>query len=280
MSWAFFRAAVVLGALPVLAAVVARPPVPGLVFVVAGLGAVLGFAGRSALLVLFLRRGLAKVSAGAPPSQPLLGNLAGALLGAGVAAPVALLLESHGRAALALGGLVALLPAAALAWRTARRDQGPRTLTLARWLLVETALPSGLLAASAGAGAVWLRLHGTDMVPPGELARHLGGTVWLYALLLGLGSFLKARAELQSGLVLVAAAAPLPERAGPGPILVGALVGTALLLSAPLLPALPFATVLTMKTALGLVGGAGLSVLGALQGALATTRSRPSDLAR
>lgn len=276
MSWALVRAAVVLGLLPVLAALVARPPVPGLVLVVAGLGAVLGFAGRSALLVLFLRRGLAKVRAGAPAAHPLLGNLASALTGSAAAASLAQALESSAQAAIALGGLAALLPAAALAWRAARHEQGPRALSRFRWLLVETALPSGLLAASAGAAAVWLRLHGSASVPPGELARHLGGTVWLYALLLGLGSFLKARAELQSGLVTVA----LPERAGPGPVLVGALVGTALLLSAPLLPALRFEAVLALKVALGLLGGAGLSVLGALQGALATTRSLPSALAR
>lgn len=268
MTWALVRASVVLVLVPVLAALVARPPVPGLPYVVAGLGAVLGFAGRSALFVLFVRRGLVKSTAGARPHGLLLGNLVGALLGAAAALPFALALEGFTRAAIVGGGVAALLPAAALALRATRAERGPRTVSLAVWLLRDTALPAGLLAAVAGAGAVWVRLHAFDVVPPGELARHLGGTTYLYAILLGIGGFLKASAEIKGGLVVTA----VPQRSTPGPLLLGAALGTALLLSAPLLPALPFATVLWLKVALGLIGGGGLSLLGALQGARAAAR--------
>ncbi|MBI1947047.1 MAG: hypothetical protein HYS27_15225 [Deltaproteobacteria bacterium] len=273
MRWALVRATAVLLALPLLAALVARPPVPGLATVLGGLGFVLGFAARSALFVLFVRRGLVAVSPGERARGTLLGNLAAGLLGAAVAAPFAIGLEGFGRAAIFLGGAAALVPAAALALRDTRVPRGTRAVPLWRWLVLEHALPAGLLAAGAGTGALWLRLHLLDVVPPGELARHLGGTTCLYALLLGLGATMKGFAEVRHRLVVVT----LPSWQTPGPLLPGVALGVALLLTAPLLPSLPYATVLGLKVALGLVVGGALAALGALRGARAA--KLPADAA-
>lgn len=270
MPWALVRATAVLLALPLLAALIARPPVPGLALVVAGLGFVLGFAARSALYVLFVRRGLVTVSPDGRARGTTVGNLAAGVVGALVAAPFAVALDGYGRAAVFLAGAAALVPAAALALRDTRSPRRTRAVPLWRWLLLEHALAAGLLAACAGTGALWLRLHALDVVPPGELARHLGGTTCLYALLLGLGSALKGFAEVRHRLVVV----ELPARQTPGPFVLGVALGVALLLTAPLLPALAYPTVLALKVALGLVVGGTLSALGALRGARAAEQQR------
>lgn len=272
MRLALLRAVAILVALPLVAALLTRAPVPGLSVVVGGLGLVLGYVARSALFVVLLRRGLVAVAPerdgpGAGLGAVALGNVVAGVLGAATAMPFAIGLEGYSRTAVFLGGVAAMVPAAAMALRDTRRALRGRALPCWRWLVVGHALPSGMLAAGAGACALWLRLHAFDAVPPGELARHLGGTTCLYAVLLGLGAALKGFAEVQHRLVVV----DLPLRVTPGPLLPGVALGVALLLSAPLLPPLPFGAVLALKVALGVVVGGALAALGALRGARAAT---------
>ncbi|MCC7071057.1 MAG: hypothetical protein IT383_07035 [Deltaproteobacteria bacterium] len=263
MRLALLRAGIILLALPLLAALIARPPVPALPLVLGGLGLVLGYVARSAMLLVLVRRGAVAVAPDGGARSALLGNLAAGVLGAALAAPFAIALEGYARAAIFLGGVAAMFPAAAIVLRDLRHARATRAASTLRWLLLWHALPSGLLAAGAGAGALWLRLHALDVVPPGELARHFGGTTCLYALLLGLGGVVKGYAEVRHRLVVVT----LPLRPMPGPILPGVALGVALLLLAPLMPPLPFGTVLALKVALGVVVGGALSALGALRGA-------------
>ncbi len=265
MRVALLRAVSILLALPVLAALVTRPPVPALPVALGGLGLVLGYVTRSALRVALVRRGMITIAPTGDARTTLLSGLVAGALGAGVAAPFAVALEGYASFAIALGGAAAMVPGAAIALREVGAVRTTRALGFWRWLLLWHALPSGLLAAGAGTCALWLRLHALDVVPPGELARHLGGTTCLYALLLGLGGAVKGYAEVHHRVVAV----QLPARATPGPLVPGLALGVALLLAAPLLPTLPFASVLALKVALGVVVGGALSALGALRGARA-----------
>jgi hypothetical protein len=106
------------------------------------------------------------------------------------------------------------------------------------------------------------------VVTGASAARHIGGTTFLYAVLLGFGGFLKTYSEQNAGLVVVEKL----TRAVPGPILTGGVIGVGIVLAGPwLLPDLPLVTLLGVKGACGFLIGGALSALGALQGARAAS---------
>ncbi len=267
-----FGAGRVLGSLAVMSlllAALARPPLPGVarVVVVLVVAALAALSARSSLLLIAARRGLLVVQEGAPRHRLLLVSVPAAAAGAVLGAPLLVLPAVHARFEVLVAGLLGALAGAGLALAD-DRPKGPRPTTRFSWLVLDTALPAGIVAASVGVCVAFLRLRNLDVVTPGELARHLGMTTFAYALLLGLAGFFKAYGEQSAGLVVVEkTAASLP-----GPVLAGAALGVTLLFAVPhLAPALPLRDALILKAAVGLVVGGGLSLLGALQGARAAS---------
>ena len=262
-------------------AALAKPPLPEAArdVVVLVLGTVAAMATRSSLLLLAARRGLLVVDAGAPSRHRLLAAsvLAGAV-GCAVAALLLAFPADYARAQAFVAGRIGAVVGTALATRDAK-PKAPRTTTPFRWLVLDTALPSGVIAGLLGTCIAFLRLHSDDVVAAGDLARHLGTTTFLYAFFLGLGGFFKAYGEQTAGLVVV----EKTKWNVPNPLFVGGVVGVALLLVvARFVPPLPLATAIVVKASVSLVMGATLSLLGAIQGAKAAslglkrTRSGPA----
>lgn len=147
--------------------------------------------------------------------------------------------------------------------RDLRRIWSSRSDSLTAWLVFDTALPAGLLAAALAAGIAWLRLGHLDWVPASTLSRHLGATLLLYSFLLGPGAAIKVGRERLSGLVK----APETERILPGPIIAGGVCSLLLLVLGPrLLPTLAFSDVLLLKITFSGCFGACLAYLGARRG--------------
>ena len=247
----------------------ARPPLPDAArtFVILVLAGVAALSARSSLLLLAARRGLLVVDAAAPRHRLLFASAPAALASAALALPLTLAPAEHARFAVLCAGVLGALVGAALATRD-RRPKGPRPTSTSAWLVLDTALPAGVVAGLVGVTFGFLRLHALDVVQPGELARHLAGTTFAYALFVGLGGFYKAYGEQSAGLVVVTKL----ERAVPGPVLVGGVLGIALLIVvARAVPPLALKDALVVKAAVGFVAGATLSLLGALQGARAAS---------
>jgi hypothetical protein len=243
----------------------ARPPIAedARRFALLVLAAVGGWTARSGLLLLAARKGALRVERGAPTHRLVRAAGLAALVGVAAAAPLLVAPARFTVAALIAAGLVGIGAGVLLAGRDTR-TKGPRNASRFSWLVLDTALPAGALAALVGLAVALLRLPEAELVPPGALGRHLGGTVFLYAILLGLGGFAKGFGEKKAGLVLVA---PLAVSA-PGPVVVGGLLGLALLFGVPLFsPPLALATVIAWKGAGGFLLGGLLSLLGALAGA-------------
>jgi hypothetical protein len=264
-------------ALAILAvAAAAKPPLPDEARVVAVvvIAAVAALSSRSSLLLVAARKGSLTVDASAPKHRLLLETVPAALLGALLAAPLAMLPAVHARFEVLVAGVVGALSGVALAAARDKKPKAARTSTTFTWLVVDTALPAGVVATCFGVCLAFLRLHSKDVVEPGELARHLAGTLFVYAALLGLGGFFKAYGELSAGLVVVDTA-KLPHAAVPGPVVVGGVLGLAALFAIPpLAPSLALDDVLAIKAVAGLVVGGGCSLLGAIRGARAAVEKR------
>ena len=256
-----------LGTLAVAA--VAKPPLDddARAVVILVVAAVAGLSARSSLLLLSARRGFLVVDAGAPQHRLLFVSGPAALLGVVLAVPLYFLGDAHPRFEVLLAGLFGAAGGVILALAD-RKPKGPRATSLFAWVVVDTALPAGVVAACAGVCIAFLRLHAKDVVTAGELARHLGATTFFYALLLGLGGFFKTYGEQTAGLVVVAKS----DHRVPGPVVVGGTLGVLLLVVVSrFVPALPLLDVLVIKAAAGVVVGGGLSLLGAIQGARAAS---------
>lgn len=142
----------------------------------------------------------------------------------------------------------------------------PREDSHAAWLIWDTALPAGLLAAALAAGIAWLRLGHLEWVSGPTLARHLGGTLLLYSFLLGPTGAIKVGRERLSGVVK----APDIERNWPGPIVAGGVCSLLMLVLGPRwLPQLALANAIMVKITFSAVFGSSLAYLGALRGAQA-----------
>ena len=188
-------------------------------------------------------------------------------MGAVLAVPLFFLGALHPRFEVLCAGLLGAAVGSLLAL-TDKRPKGPRATTLFAWLVLDTALPAGVVAALAGVCIAFLRLHAKDVVTPGELARHLGATTFLYALFMGLGGFFKAYGEQSSGLVVV----KKTDGNVPSPLVVGGTIAIAFLLFiGRVVPPLPLVDVLVIKGTAGLFLGGGFSLLGAIQGARAAS---------
>lgn len=264
--WASLRFVVVLGVCAVVVASLARPPLDAdaRLFVLIVVASVAAWSARSGLLLLAARKDYVVLDTGAPTHRLAITAASAALLAAGAgAATSASPLDD--RAAIVAVGVAGALIGALLSRRDAR-PKGPRTTSRLAWLLVDTALPAGIIAALVSVAVGTARLHALDVVGPTETARHLAATTFAYAVFLGLGGFAKAFGEKKSGLVVVHA----KQTSSPGPILVGGVAGVLLIFVGPrVLPTLPLADVLVLKATVGLVVGGALSLLGALQGARA-----------
>lgn len=250
----------------------AAPPMPagggGALVIV---GAIAAWATRSTLFLAAVRRGRVSVV----PSGRVhhLGRLAAraAVLSAAAALPLILTPPDHVRGALLAAGALGITLAAALDRRD-RAPRMPRSTSRAAWLVADTALPAGALAAALGVCVATLNLHARAPVQPETLARHMAGSTFVYALLLGLGGFSKAWTEQRSGLVRVA---PTSARV-PGPIVTGLALGVGELFLVPVLVGpLPLESVLALKAMVGFCVGGGLCLLGALRGARAASGGRP-----
>ncbi len=131
-----------------------------------------------------------------------------------------------------------------------------------RWLILESALPSAVIAGCVGAVVGHVRYGEVDVVAPGGLSRTLAGTTLCY-LMLGFGAFMKARHEHESGLVVV----DDPAIDAPAFFFVGMSLAAATALAGPwVIPALSGESVSVVKGVFGVVVGGGLSLLGALNG--------------
>lgn len=233
--------------------------------------AVSAWSARSGLLLLAARQGSLVVEDGARVHRLWMATLPAAVVAAALGGLTLVVPAGHTRFSVLVSGLLGVVVGAALSARDTRPRSARRT-TRFRWLVVDTALPAGLIAAALGVSVAFLRLHSEAQVTPGILGRHLGATTVLYAVLLGLGGFAKAWSEQTAKLVVL----PDHERAttpnAPGPLFVGVALGVAFIVVVPwVAPPLPLDVVLALKGALGMLLGGGLSLLGAVRGARAAT---------
>jgi hypothetical protein len=227
--------------------------------VLAALGAVSAFSTRSGLFLLSARLGFINLAPTGQRRHRLLSRalpsaLAGAMIGVACAQPASLFAASPmaQTAVLFLVGCCGVAIGTLLHRLDANRPTAPRPSTRLSYVALDTALPSAVVACAMGLLIAGLRWTDNEMVSPGSLARHLGGSTVLYALLLGTGAFLKTFSETRAGLVTVD---PSPH-ALPGPILTGASLAVAILLLVPwLLPPLALHEVLVLKGVAGFVLG-------------------------
>lgn len=139
-----------------------------------------------------------------------------------------------------------------------------RSTTLARWVLLDTALPAALVCAPVSAGFAWLRLRGAADVEAVAFARHFALTFVLWGGAVGTAAFLKTRRERVGKLV----DAPLATATVPSPGAFAGILAILVLVVGPrVLPPLPIETVVALKAVLGFVVGGAFSALGALRGA-------------
>ena len=237
--------------------------------------ALAGMGAQSALFLGLARRGGVTLTPNAAPYRlwrlapgaalrGLAGGMPGIILGG--------LGSSFGfpLAGLLVGGGLVILGAFWMLWRKLKQDVelswSPRDASLHGWLVWDTAIPAGLLAAILAAGIAWLRLSHLQWVHGATLARHLGATLLLYSFLLGPASALKVGRERLSGMVKA------PESKGelPGPILTGGVCSLLMLVLGPrFMPGLVFADALTLKVVFSAIFGCALAYLGALRGSKA-----------
>lgn len=263
------RVVVLLGICAGIVAALARPPLTqeARVFVLLVVASVAAWSARSALLLMRARKGLLVVEASAATHRLALATLpaaaAGLALGGALAfAPV------PDAIAVVVGGVAGALIGVVLSNARDARAKGPRTTSRVAWLLVDTALPAGVIAALVSTALGVARLHGASEVGGTEIARHLAATTFAYSFFLGLGGFLKAYGEQTSGIVVV----EKWTRSVPGPIATGGILGVVLIFVGPrVLPSLALQDVLVLKACAGLIVGGGLSLLGAMQGARAAS---------
>lgn len=235
-------------------------------------GALTAATTRSALLLGGARKGAATVDQSAPPHRlwrgGVLALVVGALLGAAVGGAASLLERPTswlGWGALFVGTTALAFPAGVvLGQRALRRPRSPRSSTTLAWILLDTALPAGALAALAGALVVGLRYGSEPTVSGVEVSRHLALSLLLYGALLGVAGGLKTAREKLAKLV----DAPAPSLEPPGAIATGATLGLVVLVVGPrVLGEVPTEVLVFSKAALGLMAGTGLCALGALRGA-------------
>jgi hypothetical protein len=223
---------------------------------------------RSALFLTAAREGRAVLNEGAPSHSlwrgallPLcLAVVVGGVLGVvqGLAAP------SYGSAAALLLAATAAgnLLAVPFVRKELARPRSPRSSSLVEWLVVDGALPGGVLAAAFGVLAA-LHRDGEGLTAS-EAARHLALTLFAYAVLLGMAGALKAGRERGAGLVR----APEPPSWIPGPLAVGGLLGIVVLLVGPrLLGPVSVEQLAVTKAFFGLGLGTLLGALGGARGA-------------
>lgn len=268
--WAALRFVVIFGVLAALVAALARPPLlpEARWFVLVVIAGVAAWSTRSGLLLLAARKQRLVLDTGAPTHRLAVASGTAALLGLGLGALLSLSAIPD-RSAIVVVGVGGALCGALLSRRD-RRAKGPRVTSRLAWLLFDTALPAGIIAALVSVAIGTARLHALDVVGPTEIARHLAATTFAYAIFLGLGGFAKAFGEKKGGLVIVHA----KQTSSPGPILVGGVAGVLLIFLGPrLLPSLPLVEVLVLKAGVGLLMGGALSLLGALQGARAAEQA-------
>ncbi len=232
----------------------------------AALCAVVAFATRQALVLLSARHHGVPLNDSAARYRLLrrtwpaaaAGAALGALVGRACAAAALSLTLSI---ALACGLGIGL--ACALTRVEPVRAASPRRTALLTYVLMDTALPAGVVAACVAWVVTTARFGALTVVPAGLFARHLASTTFLYAVFLGFGGFLKAFTEKRAGLLVTADAATR----WPGPISVGAVVAVLFLFGgAWVLPSLALSDVLIIKVVVATFLGGGLSALGALQG--------------
>ncbi len=249
-----------------------EPPVGWLVAAVMLWGGISVAGTRSALLLGGARKGTAVMGSAAPAHRlwrgGALGLLVGAALGGALAAAASVVLVpttwAQWATLLSLTSVLAFALGAALAARALSRPRAPRSSTLLRWILFDTALPVGVIAALAGVVIVRLRYGGLEQVSAVDAARHLAVTLLLYGVLLGLGGGLKTAREKLAGLV----EAPAPAFEAPGAVVSGAALGIVVLVVLPrALAHIDVGALVVTKAALGLVVGTALCALGALRGA-------------
>lgn len=146
-----------------------------------------------------------------------------------------------------------------------------RVVGVWRWLILEGALPTAVMAAVLG-GAVAAHRFGIEGEhSPGAVSRMLAGT-FLCEALLGFGGFAKSWAERRFGLVK-APDVSLPDV--PGPVVVAlALAAVTVIFGPRLLPVMAATTVVAVKVVSGAVVAGGLSALGAIRGARAASSAQ------
>lgn len=266
---ALVRVVVLLAICAGIVASLARPPLDQdarwfVLLVVAGVAA---WSARSALLLMGARKGLLVVDASAPKHRLGLATLPASIAGLAIGALVALT-PVVDQVAIVVTGIACALVGVALSRMRDAKAKGPRKTSRIAWLVVDTALPAGIIAALVSTALGLSRWHAMDAVGGTEIARHLAATTFAYSFFLGLGGFLKAYGEQTSGLVVVEKS----SASVPGPIVAGGILGVVLIFVGPrVLPALPLQDVLVLKACVGLVVGGTLSLLGALQGARAAS---------
>jgi hypothetical protein len=241
-------------------------------FVLAVVAAVAAWTARAGLLLSAARKGRIVVDGAAPTYRLASAGGIAALMALFLAVAMAWSLVPDA-AAIVIAGTAGASCGALLSRRDAR-PKGPRTTSPRAWLVVDTALPAGTLAALVSIAVGSGRLHAQGVVAPMETARHLAATTFAYALFLGLGGFAKAFSEKASGLVVVSASTK-GRAPSPGPLLAGGVTGVLFLFIGPrVLPTLPLVDVLALKAVAGLLIGGALSYLGALQGAYSAEHGR------
>ena len=226
--------------------------------------AVVAVGTRTSSLLLSARAGAVVVTPTAKPHRLWMLAPASIVLALVIAFPFAAIAHRRGHAgfALAVGGVVCAL-VFGLAFNDGKTPRAPRVTSSWAWCVFDTALPAALLAASAGVVVAIQRAHGTLLLP-GELSRHLGASIAVYALLLGVGGHLKTRSERRAGLVVTT----WPTGTWPTSLVVGGVLAVLCVGVGPyVFPSVNGPTLVVTKALVGFCVGGLLSLLGALGGA-------------
>lgn len=255
---------------------------PSVLLAIGGAWGALVFAGvrTQALLQAALSKSGALVDAGSPvrhriapllPVAIVVGALAGSFYGGALVGANQLLSP---RWALIVVCPVLTPPLVLAALRLFSSDlnvrRSPRTTTIPRWVLLDTALPAAFICAPFSAGFAWLRLrppasaNAEVLIDAVSISRHFALTFVIWGLCVGTAAFMKVRRERVSALV----DAPIATAVAPSPAALGGILAICLLVIGPrVLDAHTLHEVVVAKGVLGFVLGGLISAFGALRGA-------------
>jgi hypothetical protein len=147
----------------------------------------------------------------------------------------------------------------------------PRHTSFGAWIVLDTALPVGLVSSVLGVGIAQVRFWGIQIVDGAAAAQHLALTCIVYGLCLGTVGFMKAFSEQQGGLIQFKST----EISSPSPFVTGLVMAVAVVWILPhAIDSITLMQLSVIKATMGLTIGGLLCAFGAVRGAKANHPSQ------